>query len=67
VLGGVLWIAVVVYSIAWVVVAFASDPTWWWFVPIYGEIKIFQASFWWGIFCVGIFPLAILAGVVMDD
>lgn len=64
----VLWIVVVVYSIAWFVVAIASDPTWWWFVPVYGDIQIFQESVWWGLFhVVGILPLVIVAGVVMED
>lgn len=66
-LGFVLWIGVVAYSITWLVVAIASDPTWWWFVPIYGDIQIFQESVWWGVFHAGIFPLVIIAGIVMED
>lgn len=65
-LGIVFWIAFVVYSIAWLVVAIASDPTWWWFVPIYGDIQIFQESVWWGLFHVGVLPALLLAGAAVD-
>jgi len=62
-----VWIGIVVYSVAWLIVAFASDPTWWWFVPIYGDIQIFQESVWWGLFHIALFPLVIVAGLVMED
>lgn len=63
----VLWLAFVAYSITWLVVAVASDPTWWWFVPIYGDIQIFQESVWWGLFHLGVLPLVVLVGVAMSD
>lgn len=63
----VLWVAFVGYSIAWLVVAIASDPTWWWFVPIYGDVQIFQESVGWGLFHVGLLPAAIAVGIVMGD
>ena len=46
------------YGIVWIVIAIASDPTWWWFVPVYGAIQIFQESTGWGIYHVS--PLAAL-------
>ena len=66
-LGFGMWIAFAAYSIAWLIVAVASDPTWWWFVPIYGDIQIFQESIWWGFFHVGILPAAIVVGLIMEN
>lgn len=56
--------AVLAYSIVWLVVAVQSDPTWWWFVPVYGDIYIFQESVWWGLFHVGILPLIAIAATL---
>jgi hypothetical protein len=61
----VAWFGFAAYSIAWLVVALTSDPAWWWFMPVYGDIKIFQASLWWELFHVGVFPLLILVGAIM--
>lgn len=63
----VAWLGFAAYSVAWFVVALASNPTWWWFVPIYGDIKIFQASVWWELFHVGLVPLVILVGAIIED
>lgn len=65
-LAAVLYIAVIAYSVAWLIVAIASDPTWWWFVPIYGDVQIFQESVWWGLFHLGVLPFVIILAVVMD-
>jgi len=48
-------------------VAVASDPTWWWFVPIYGDVKIFQESVAWGLFHVGVIPVMVIAGVIVGS
>jgi hypothetical protein len=63
----ILWIAFGAYSVTWLIVALASDPTWWWFAPIYGDIKIFEASVWWGLFHIGIIPAVIVVGLFMWD
>jgi hypothetical protein len=66
VVSAIAWLLFVAYCITWMVVAFASDPTWWWFVPVYGDYKIFQASVWWGLFHVGTIPALIVVGVLAD-
>jgi hypothetical protein len=65
-IGAVLWFGFAAYCIAWVIVAFASDPTWWWFIPIYGDIKIFSESVWWGLFHIGVLPALFLVGAIME-
>jgi hypothetical protein len=69
-MAGVVWVVVwlffFTYCCLWLVVAVASDPTWWWFVPIFGTIKIFEESVWWGLFCVGILPAGWIAGLFAD-
>jgi hypothetical protein len=67
VLATVVSIGIIGYSIAWLIVALASDPTWWWFVPIYGDIQIFQESLWYGLFHIGIFPFVLIAGALFSD
>lgn len=61
-----LFIGIVVYAFAWIIVAWQSDPTWWWYVPVYGAIQIFGESVWWGLFHVGILPAVILVGLLLD-
>lgn len=61
------WLAIVAYSVAWLIVAVASDPTWWWFVPIYGDVKIFQESIAWGFFHVGLIPAVFIAGAIVGS
>jgi hypothetical protein len=63
----VTFLVVMAYSIAYFVVAFSSDATvlWWWFVPVYGTIKIFGASILLGIFHVAIISVGPLAGFVI--
>lgn len=67
VLAPVAFVGFLAYAITWLVVAYQSDPTWWWFVPVYGTIKIFHESVWWGIFDVGILPAVFVAGALMGD
>lgn len=67
VLAAVAWLGFAAYSVVWLIVAFASDPTWWWFVPIYGDIKIFQESVWWGLFHIATLPLILLVGAIVQD
>jgi hypothetical protein len=62
----VLWIGFLAYSVTWLVVAIVSDPTWWWFAPVYGDIKIFQESVPWGLFHVGLLPAMLVAAVAVD-
>lgn len=66
-LAAVGFIGFFAYCIVWLVVAVASDPTWWWFVPIYGDIQIFQESVWWGLFHVGTLPILLLSSLLMGD
>ena len=66
-LAAVGFIGFFAYCIAWLVVAVASDPTWWWFVPIYGDIHIFQESVWWGLFHVCTLPVLLLSSLLMGD
>jgi hypothetical protein len=65
----VVWLLTLVYSAAYLVVAFASESTiwWWWFVPIYGTFKIFQASVLLGLFHVGILVVVYVAGFLASD
>ena len=55
------------YGVFWLVVAFKSDPTWWWFVPIYGNYKIFGESVWWGLFSIAVFPIVIVGGILVGE
>lgn len=64
---GAFYLGFITYSIAWLIVALASDPTWWWFVPIYGDFKIFQASVWYELFHVGVLPLVLVGGALLED
>jgi hypothetical protein len=57
----------VAYCITWLIVAVASNPTWWWFVPIYGDIRIFQASVWWGLFHLSSLPAMFLAALLIGE
>lgn len=66
VLVSVVWAIFIAYSAAWLIIAFASNPTWWWFVPIYGDFKIFQASVWWGMFHVLSLPAIAAAALAAD-
>ena len=65
-LATVAWFAFAGYCIAWLIVAFASNPTWWWFAPIYGDIKIFQASVWWELFHIAGLPLVFAVGALTE-
>lgn len=62
------FLVVVAYSVAYFVLAFASDSTawWWWFVPVYGTVRIFQASVLLGFAHVGTLPAVVLAGLAID-
>jgi hypothetical protein len=62
-----VWVLFIGYCFAWLIVAIASNPTWWWFVPVYGEYKIFQQSVWWGVFCVGILPAMFVVGLFAGE
>ena len=59
-----VYLAVLGYSIAYLVLAFATDTSWWWwFVPFYGTFRIFSASVWLGIAHVGILPAALVSAL----
>lgn len=64
----VAFLSIIGYSIAYLAVAFTNDATkwWWWFVPIYGSIRIFEASVAWGLFHVGILPATWIAGAAIS-
>jgi hypothetical protein len=67
VVGIIAWVGFLAICILWLIVAINSDPTWWWFVPIYGDIKIFGESVWYGLFHVSLLPAALIAGLMMSD
>lgn len=67
-LTALLFLGTFAYAIAYLAVATGTDSTetWWWFVPVYGSIRIFGESLWLGVFHVGMLPLVWVTGFFME-
>jgi hypothetical protein len=64
-----LWAICSLYGASIALVTVLDDATvWWmWFVPVYGNVRIFQESLWLGLYSVVERPLVLVLGWWLEE